>query len=85
MIKTNKNIERLISNKTVPTFYTKREAQEAGKKIGFRRYDVQRIQRRFETVWVVAQSFITGNLNLPSFVWENISGSSTMKCYEVEV
>jgi len=47
-----------IINNLIPTFRTKKDAQKFASSIGWQQYNVVRVERRFETVWIVAQTHI---------------------------
>jgi hypothetical protein len=52
-------LEDFIMNGNIKTFVTKKQAQEYAKSIGWKIYNVERIQRKYEMIWIVAQHFIT--------------------------
>jgi hypothetical protein len=72
------NFEHLIRNDIIPTFRTKADAQKAAKSIGWPQYRVIRVERRFEIVWVVGQSFFDDEISFPSFKWDEKYGHREM-------
>lgn len=65
-MKTNKEIEHLINNRTVQTFRIKHDASIYAEKVGWHKDNVIKIERRFESVWLAAKKD-SNNLILPTF------------------
>ena len=51
-------LEKYISNRLVKTHATKKEAQKYATSINWPQYHVEKVKRRFETIWIVAQHHI---------------------------
>ena len=80
-------LDSLIGNKVIKAFPTKKDCQNYAKSINWIGYNVLKVSRRFETVWIVAQTShqqvnIAGvyfeELRLPTGTYEYKNGSNQM-------
>lgn len=84
-------LEENISSGWIKTHFSKRDAQEYARSIGWKQKHVVRIKRRFEIVWIVAQltqpKMAEGVqfdvLRCPSGQYENKDGTQYMIVVEV--
>ena len=72
-------IRAYIEDKTVPSFITKKEAQEHAKKLHWSASAVIRIMTPFQKVWIVAQIYGDTSLMIVPLYYEKISGIEQMR------
>ena len=86
-------LNEYLSNRLIQAFLTKKEAQAYATSIGWPRFNVVKVAKRFETVWIVAQGchqsrFIAGMefefFLLPTGNYEVKNGSNQMIVLEVK-
>jgi hypothetical protein len=86
-------LEEYIQSGIIKTFRTKKEAQKYASFIGWYQYQVVKVERRFETIWIVAQSHIQNDIiagmefkkyNCPTGKYEFKNGSNQMIVLEVK-
>lgn len=86
-------LEEYISNGLIKTFATKMNAKKYASSIGWQQYNVVKVERRFENVWIVAHTHIQNDIianmefktyRCPTGQYEYKNGSQQMIVLEVK-